>query len=298
VRLPADRHDLVARCEALRVALPELVAFSGETSIALWEGVVGSDESLEVTIPAGAHPVRRVGVRARRRDLVAGDVLDIHGLPLTSPGRTFVDVAERLSVPNLVAVGDDFLRRRLCTRADIVAVIGRSAGQRGLQAAKRAAALLDARAESPRESLTRALIAEACLPPPTPQIEIYDSVGRFIARGDLVYEDLKIVIEYDGYHHLTLEGQRRDARRREELGLEHWLIVTVVPADIHRPQQLIAKVLRALRAREARLTAGAEVTSDALGSGAVCAERALSQGNRPEIMRTTAHSAGPGKWPG
>ena len=217
---------------------------------------MGSDESLEITLTSGAHPVRRVGVRARRRDLVAGDVLDIQGLPLTSPGRTFVDVAERLSVPQLVAVGDDFLRRRLCTRADIFAVMGRSAGQRGLRAAKSAAALLDPRAESPRESLTRALIVEAGLPAPTPQIEFYDSGGRFITRGDLVYEDLKIVVEYDGYHHLTLEGQRRDARRREDLGLEHWLIVTVVPADIHRPQQLIAKVLRALKARETRLTAG------------------------------------------
>ena len=256
VRLPADRHDLLARCEALHVALPELVAFSGETSVELWEGVGDSGSSLEVTIPAGANPVRRAGVRARRRDLIAGEVVDIHGLPVTSPDRTFVDVAERLSVPLLVAVGDDFLRRRLCTRADIAAVMSRSVGQRGLRAAKRAAGLLDARAESPRESITRALIIEAGLPAPAPQIEIHDSCGRFIARGDLVYEDLRIVIEYDGYHHLTLAGQRRDARRREDLGLEHWLIVTVVPADIHRPHQLVAKVCRALSARGARLPLG------------------------------------------
>lgn len=254
VRLPADRHDLVARCEALRLALPELIAFSGETSVQLWEGVSGSGECLEVTIAVGAHPVRRAGVRARRRELLAGDVIDVHGLPVTSPQRTFVDIAERVSVPLLVAVGDDFLRRRLCTRMDIAAVMARSAGQRGVRAAKRAAELLDARAESPRESLTRALIVEAGLPAPTPQIEIHDSHGRFIARGDLVYEDLRIVIEYDGYHHLTLEGQRRDARRRGELGLEHWLIVTIVPADIRRPQQLIEKVRRALSARGAPLT--------------------------------------------
>jgi hypothetical protein len=234
--------------------LPELVAFSGETSVELWEGVCGSGDSLEVTLPTGAHPVRRAGVRARRRDLLQRDVADLHGLPVTSPERTFVDVAERLSVPRLVSVGDDFLRRGLCTRADIVEVIGRSTGQRGLRSAKRAAELLDPRAESPRESLTRALIVEAGLPAPTPQVGIHDSRGRFIARGDLVYEDLKIVIEYDGHHHLTLEGQRRDARRRGELGLEDWLIVTVVPADIHRPQELIAKVFRALSARGVRPT--------------------------------------------
>lgn len=253
IRLPDDRRDLAARCEGLLLALPHVVAFSGETAVGLWVGVECSDECIEVALPAAAHPVRRAGVRARRRVLTPGDVVDLHGLPVTSPERTFVDLAERLTLPRLVAVGDDFLRRRLCTRADIREVISRSARQRGVRTAMRALELLDPRAESPRESLTRALIIEAGLPVPTPQVEIFDSGGRFIARGDLAYEDLKIVIEYDGYHHLTLEGQRRDARRRGELGLANWLIVTVVPADIHWPQQLIAKVSRALAARGVRV---------------------------------------------
>lgn len=234
------------------MTMREMIAFAGETSVGLWEGVEASDETLEVTIPPDAHPIRRAGVRARRRDLVETDVVQVRGLPVTSPERTFVDVAERLSVPRLVAVGDDFLRRRLCTRTDIAEVIGRSGGQRGVQAARRAIDLLDPRSESPRESLTRALIIEAGLPKPTPQVEIYDASGRFIARGDLVYEDERIVIEYDGYHHLTLKGQQCDARRRGLLGIEGWLIVTVVPADVHRPTELVAKVDRALRSRGRR----------------------------------------------
>ena len=231
------------------MAMREVISFAGETSVGLWNGVEAREETLEVVIPPDAHPTRRAGVRARRRDLVETDVVEVRGLPVTSPERTFVDVAERLSVPRLVAVGDDFLRRRLCTRTDVAEVIGRSEGQRGVRAARRALDLLDPRSESPRESLTRALIIEAGLPAPTPQVEVYDSSGRFIARGDLVYEDRRIVIEYDGYHHLTLQGQERDARRRGLLGLEGWLIVTVVPADIHRPAQLVAKVDRALRSR-------------------------------------------------
>lgn len=253
IRLPDERHDLVARCEALLLATPGVIAFSGETSGALWEAVECSAESLEVTIPGAAHPIRRAGVSVRRRDLPPGDVVEVHGLPVTSPGRTFADLAAHHSLPRLVAVGDDFLRRRLCTRADMAAVIAHLDGQRGVRTARRALEILDPRAESPRESLTRALIIEAGLPAPTPQVEIYDSGGRFIARGDLVYEDLRIVIEYDGYHHLTLERQRYDARRRGELGLEDWLIVTVVPADIHRSSQLISKVSRALAARGVRV---------------------------------------------
>lgn len=235
------------------MALRAPLAFSGGTAIVLWEGVEGPGETLEVTIPAQAHPIRRAGVRARRRDLADGDVVELRGLPVTSPERTFVDLAERLSVPRLVAVGDDLLRRGLCTRADIARIVGCSSRQRGVCAARRAAQILDPRAESPRESLTRAIIIEAGLPAPTPQVDIFDGRGRFIARGDLVYEDLRIVIEYDGYHHLTLQGQRRDASRRGDLGLEGWLMVTVVPADIHRPHDLLAKVTRALLSRGAPL---------------------------------------------
>ena len=254
VRLPHERRDLVARCEALLLALRGPLAFSGITAIALWDGVEGPGETLEVTSPAHVDPIRRAGVRARRRTLSEGDVGEVRGLPVTSPERAFVDLAERLSVPRLVAIGDDLLRRGLCTRADIADVVGRSAGQRGVCTARRAAELLDPRAESPRESLTRAIIVEAGLPAPIPQVDIFDSRGRFIARGDLVYEDLRIVIEYDGYHHLTLQGQRRDACRRGDLGLEGWLMVTVVPADVHRPGDLLAKVTRALRSRGARVS--------------------------------------------
>lgn len=249
IRLPESRRDLVARCEALVLALSDEITFTGRTAVVLWDGVEEEGDTLDITVPARVHPIRRAGVRVRRRDLGAEDLAEVQGLRVTSPARTFVDLAADIGVPRLVAVGDDFIRRRLLQREEIEAVLGRCHGQRGVRAARRAAELLDPRAESPRESLTRVIIVEAGLPAPTPQVEIYDSSGRFLARGDLVYEDLRVVIEYDGYHHLTLAGQRRDAGRRGDLSLDGWLIVTIVPADIHRPHLLIAKVTRALGAR-------------------------------------------------
>ncbi len=86
-------------------------------------------------------------------------------------------------------------------------------------------------------------------PAPTPQVDIVDEMGQFIARGDLVYIDKRIVIEYDGEHHLTRETQAKDAARRGKLAVNDWLVVTVVGEDISHPPLLRAKVSAAFRSR-------------------------------------------------
>ncbi len=177
------------------------------------------------------------------------DVATRHGFTVTTPSRTLVDLAVRLSLPRLVAVGDDFLARGLISQRSLDEVLGRSVGQRGVRRARQALSILDARAESPRESMVRALLIERGYRCPVPQFEVRDSSGRFIARVDLAYVDEKIAIEYDGEHHLSRERQAKDAWRLGDLGAQGWLVVTVVSEDVHRPHLLYAKVNRALSAR-------------------------------------------------
>ena len=248
-RAPDDRRDLKARCLALLLAIGGRGVFTGMTALEAWDGVEVRPGPIEITVDSGGVQVQRADVRCRRRSLGSDDVTRVNGLPVTTPQRTFVDVAPFMDVPRLVAVGDDLLRRRLLERADIDEVLRRSGGQRGVRAARRARELLDPRAESPRESIVRAIIIEAGLPSPTPQGEIFDRYGRFLARGDLVYPDLKVVIEYDGAHHLTRQAQAHDARRRGLLGNDGWLMVTVVPEDVHQPHLLVQKVTSAIAAR-------------------------------------------------
>ena len=249
IRIPEHRLDIRARCEALVLAVGERAVFTGMTALELWDGVEVRPGPLEVTVEADGVEIQRAGVRCRRRSLAPGDVVMVDGLPVTTPQRTFVDVARVLDVPRLVAVGDDLLRRRLLELPDIDDVLKRSRGQRGVRVARRARDLLDARAESPRESIVRAIIVEAGLPAPVPQVEVFDRYGRFSARGDLVYPDAKIIIEYDGAHHLTRQAQERDAQRRGLLGNEGWLMVTLVPTDVHHPHLAVGKVAAALAAR-------------------------------------------------
>lgn len=249
VRLPDGRDDVRARCAAAMRAVGPHIAFSGMTSVELWDGVESDPAMCEFTIPEDAHHVRRPGCRCRRRLLVAQDLATRHGFTVTSPSRTLVDLAARLSLPRLVAVGDDFLSRGLISEKSLDEVLRRSVGQRGVRRARQAFSILDARAESPRESMVRTLLIEGGYRCPVPQFEVCDSSGRFIARVDLAYVDVKIAIEYDGEHHLSRERQAKDAWRRGDLGAEGWLVVTVVAEDVHRPHLLYAKVNRALSAR-------------------------------------------------
>ena len=99
-----------------------------------------------------------------------------------------------------------------------------------------------------RERLRVALIASG-LPAPTPQYVIRSTDGHFIARGDLVFEDERIVIEYDGEYHLTPEQQAKDADRRHRLMLEGWLVVTITRRDLRDPRRAVRKVNDALHQR-------------------------------------------------
>lgn len=251
VRLPEDERSIIAQCAALALVAHSAVVFSGLTAVTIWDGVESRGSDIEVTVGADNPLIQRPHVICRRRHLDDRDVAWAKGLAVTTPQRTFVDVARFLSLPRLVAVGDDFVRRGLCTRAQLEEVVQRMTGQRGVKRARQAIPLIDPRSESPRESIVRILLHERGFPPPTPQVNIFDAEGRFIARGDLVYEKERIVIEYDGEHHLTRQTQAKDASRRGKLAVNNWLIVTVVAEDVSRPERLVAKVQAALDARAA-----------------------------------------------
>ena len=72
---------------------------------------------------------------------------------------------------------------------------------------------------------SRLMIVAAGIPEPVVQWEIR-SDGRFIARVDLAYPELKIAIEYEGDGHRTERAQWRiDIRRQRDLEDEGWIVI-------------------------------------------------------------------------
>lgn len=85
--------------------------------------------------------------------------------------------------------------------------------------------LVDGGAESPQETLARLALIDAGLPPPTTQFEVLGQYGEVIARVDMVYEGVKVGIEYDGPQHWTDPAVRqRDIDKQFEFTKLDWLI--------------------------------------------------------------------------
>ena len=241
--------DLESRCRALLLVQPDAV-FTGPTAAELWGcSVAATKAPLEVTRRPHSGGNRRPGHQGRRRKLPDQHITQLRGIPLTTPSRTLIDLAGAVSLPLVVAFGDFALRAGTLSIPDLHGCLKECGGQRGIRRARLGVDMLDARAESPRESMVRVILAQAGLPSPTPQLVIRSSSGEFIARGDLVYEEEKIVIEYDGEYHLTREQQESDANRRHRLALHGWLVVTLTPGDLRDPRRAVRKVEQALDAR-------------------------------------------------
>ena len=105
--------------------------------------------------------------------------------------------------------------------------------------------LADGRAGSPQETRLRLLVHRGGLPAPEAQYEIRDG-GRFVARVDFAWPELKVAVEYDGLWHADATQFSKDRRRLNRLREVGWTVVFVTAADLHEPFRLLAMIRAAL----------------------------------------------------
>ena len=162
-------------------------------------------------------------------DTISDDETQLVGdVPATTPARTAFDLACRNPVGKAVAAIDALSRATRLKVADAELVAERYKGHRNIRRARRALTLVDAGAESPRESWLRLLVIEAGYPAPRTQIPVYGEYGELVAVVDMGWEDVKIALEYEGDHHRTDRRQfRRDIERFEALPELGWITIRV-----------------------------------------------------------------------
>ena len=177
-------------------------------------------------------------------------VVRVDDRPVSCPTDVFLRLAEHLSLLDLVVVGDALVRRGFTTPGELVVVSDR-AGGRWVRHARRAAALVRERVDSPKETELRLLLVLAGFPEPETNVNVLDDSGGWIARADLVYKVFKIALEYDGRQHVNDPKQwTRDIRRRELLDAAGWRTLVVTSRDLARfPSQTLARVALVLRER-------------------------------------------------
>jgi len=236
----------LAVAAALHV-LPRDAALS-HTSSLRWRGLAMRAElPIHFSTNSRLHIEREGLVVHRRRGLLRSTLL--RGVPVLGPDRTFVDCATILSTRELVQVGDWLVAQKQTDLLDLRAYVMQSHID-GVVRARDAASMVREGAESVRESALRWDLIRRGLPEPELNTDILDELGRFLARGDLVYREWKVLVEYDGWQHERDALQRqRDHLRREALEAAGWRVIVVTVADMREPSAIAARVRQALMQR-------------------------------------------------
>lgn len=236
------------RAQAATLPFGERAIASHATAARVWGLPIPTLPDEHVTVLDKAARRRRPGIRchyARRQQV---RVLD--GVAVSSPAQTFVDLAGLLSLVDLVVVGDHLVRRKLVSLRTLHEFCEGSAHPHAA-AARAAVAYVRERVDSPMETRLRMLIVLAGLPEPRVNPLVGDDDGLVMRRYDLCWPEIKLIVEYDGRHHVErIEQWTSDVARREAIDDRGWRIIVVLSDDIYKtPGATLARIHRALRAR-------------------------------------------------
>ena len=255
-QLSGAEDEFVKRCRMFAVRMPQRTFFSHGTA-ALLMGVplpyaLERDERLHIGIAAPARAPHATGIVGHRLDLTTRELVTVQGLPATSAARTWCDLANMLSLHDLVAAGD-FLthwRRPLTTLPEMERLSRSFIGKRGMVVIREALPLLNNRSESRPESRLRVILAQAGLPHPRVNHEIVLTEDGSFVRTDLAFDSLRVLIEYQGDYHRKVQGQwRKDMTRRSRLEAQNWIVIELNADDLRDPDELASRIRMILQRR-------------------------------------------------
>jgi very-short-patch-repair endonuclease len=202
-------------------------------------------------------PVRRskdlVGVTVHQlTDLAPDHIVDLDGLPVTSPERTIMDLAAVLREGHLARILDNSLAARQVD-FDALESLFASLGRRGKPGTALLRKMLEARGSEytpPDGELERRLILvlqRAELPEPVRQFRA-PWLRPVNGRVDLAYPAHRLVIEGDSRRwHQLMEAFENDRLRDNAAQLAGWRILRFTWAEItDSPERVASTVRRAL----------------------------------------------------
>jgi very-short-patch-repair endonuclease len=250
-----ERHLLLARAAAVHRTLTGTHWFSGETAALLWgcelarvPQAVDVTSTLNPHVRAGRTPgVRRHWTSDRAR---AAETTTLLPIPASSLARAVVECTSTLPPREGLVVADSALRAG-AERSDVDRVLAASKGARGVRRARDVLGWADGRSESVGESLLRYDLLSAGVAAPSLQVPVRTRNGwRWI---DLGWEEECVGVEFDGRAkygtalrdvHAAVTAERR---RQEALEEQGWRILRVDWSDLAHPEDVAARVRRALR---------------------------------------------------
>lgn len=225
-------RTLVIRARGAIAIAPEGAVISHHTAATLWGGSVPDAAAVNVTIrPDQVLEVGGIRTRERKK---RPESSSRHGVPITTPEQTFLDMAGELDLVQLVVLGDRLVRRKVTTTDALIRAAAAWSGWHG-GLARRGAAYVRAGVDSPPETKLRMLLVLAGLPEPVVNHKICDpQTGVVQRRFELAYPELLLAVEYEGRQHRADDDiWAADIDRREEMDRRTWRIVQVISTGLH-----------------------------------------------------------------
>ncbi|MFJ3956054.1 hypothetical protein [Arthrobacter sp. NPDC090010] len=264
IHVPAGvRPDLLERSRVLTKATPdawvshETAALLGGLGLPFW---LAGEESVHLSKPHGLPRVRRDGVVGHRVHVYPQEITDLDGIPISTPARTWLDLAHRLPLQYVVAMGDQLIRvprERFEGRSEpyafvpeLARMIRRHPNMKGVLKARLALEDMRIGADSYPETFLRLAMIEAGLPEPELQIRV-DPDEQWSPPADLGYRRCRLAIQYEGGHHRSRAQQTRDNLRDEVFINAGWTYFKTNAEDLAEGFAGVIERIRRARRRAA-----------------------------------------------
>lgn len=154
--------------------------------------------AVTVTLPARREWRRAAsaGVEFHSADLPREHLTTLYNLPVTTAGRTVIDLARTLPFMDAVVVADSALRAEKASKPELRQILDSCASWPGVRQARRVVEFADERGGSVLESAARVVFDDYGLEPPELQVTIHLPRHAFLV--DFFWEKHRVIAEADG----------------------------------------------------------------------------------------------------
>ena len=198
------------------------------------------------------------GVITHTAELPDAHVTRLYGVPVTTAGRTVIDIARTSTLMEGVVVVDSALQERHTSKAELRRVLARCERWPGTGQARKVVDFADGLAESVLESCARVTFRDQGLPPPELQVHITGQDGRLIARVDFCWRRFRTIGEADGLLKYESGGKAIAELKRDRLLREAgYEVIHFTWQELFGDPALVAARIRTAFDRARRLAATA-----------------------------------------
>jgi very-short-patch-repair endonuclease len=224
------------------LACGESAVLSHHTAAAVWR-IRPALRTIDVTIPRG-HRRHQPGLRVHQSPLAPDEITSRHGLRITTPGRTLLDLAGTIPADDLARAANEAQVQGLTTPTELHSYLARCSSRQGVRALRDALGSEPALTRSELERRMLALIDRIGLPRPRTNVRI---LGYEV---DFLWPAQKLIVETDGYApHQTRRAFERDRSRDARLTAAGYRVLRFTWRQLTEESDIVAARLAAALAR-------------------------------------------------